>query len=155
MKKAILYTTLSIFTCTAIFSSCRKDDNSSPSPEANAVIQGAVFAELDLSNSNIERAPFGTKIHALIDPKDVMIDPDTQMVMDKIRITTTVDGSGNFTLNLRAKNSAVPVTIIADDFIFDQKLLTAGTSARKVYTMNAVSTTIIAGQTKVNDLIFN
>jgi hypothetical protein len=155
MKK-IKLSTFSLLVLSLFGLSCSKDsDSSTLAPEANAIIQGAAFAELDLSNSNIERAPSGTKIHALIDPKDVMIDPDTEMVLDKIRITTVVDGSGNFSLNLRAKNSAVPVTIIADDFVFDQKQFTPGTSFRKVYTASEISTTIFAGQTKVNDLIFD
>ena len=156
MKK-IKFTVLTIFSLALVNFSCSKEESNSstPDPSANAVIKGAVFAELDISNADIERAPFGTKIHALIDPRDVMIDPDTQMIMDKIRITTTVDGSGNYTLNIRAKNSEVPVTIIADEFIFDQKQFTPGTSIRKVYSTNQITTSVIAGQTKVNDLIFN
>ena len=153
MKKSSLLL-MPVLAVAILFSSCKKEEEPTTPTDTNATIKGAAFANMNNSSTSpgLERAPTGTRITALIDPMDIMIEPDTTMVTDKIRVFATVDAEGNYTLSVRARNANVPVTIIADDFVFDQ--VQDSSTIRKVYTANQFNVTVIAGTTTVSDIVY-
>lgn len=154
MKKISFYA-LPFLAAAVLVTSCKKDEETpGPSTPATATIKGAAFAQLNDTTAEFERAPQGTVITALIDPDDLMVEPDTNMVSDKVRVTTTVDANGNYTLTVRARNAEVPVQIIADDFEYEQ-IKAGNTKARKVYTAPDRTVNVVAGTTTITDITYN
>jgi hypothetical protein len=159
MNKITLLLVGVIFSAFALtFSSCKKkdDENSSTATNGKATIKGQVTAPLDLTNSSTEMAPAGTVILAKINSMDLVSNPNNSNYAD-IVYSTTVDGNGNYEIQVDANAKPVSVTIMPQDFIADQVAgtTTSPTTQRKVYTASQATTSVVKGGTQVVDIAYN
>jgi hypothetical protein len=154
MKKVSFYVML-VMAGAILATGCKKEDDVTPTPNDPAIIKGVAFAELDLTKPGLEMVPAGTVITALIDPRDLMVDPDSTLVTDNMKVTTTVGTGGAYELSLRALNSSTPVQVIADDFAYNQIQDSLGTTVRKVYQANSFTTNVVSGTTTIIDITYN
>ncbi len=143
--------------------SCTKlEDETTSVTFKNATIKGDALANLDLSNDTnqfggfeiqLEIVPSGTKIFARINSMD--LDPNPSNVVDYQDITyeTSAD-NGKYEVVVQAGQGNVPVTILADDFEYNQKI-NDSTWEWKVFSMQNQNLTVINNQVKYKNLEFN
>jgi hypothetical protein len=154
MKKILLATIIAI---TAL-SSCKKEgEETSSSPKTT--ITGTAFAELDASSNapGLERAPAGVRVTAMINPNDLMVNPDTSKQYDDYRYSTTLNVNGDFKLEIPARSKGTLVKLYFDDFIANQIYDVNGNSTRKAYKVpsNPMLIIVYGGTTTVKDVAYN
>lgn len=126
-----------IFTGLAI--SCEPISNPDPVPAVDstktATLSGNVFANLDQTNDttgiredDYEAAPNGQTIKVVLDADD--FNPSANP-SDKISFETTVEGSGNFSIEVPAKDGPIDAEIYMDSFMASQN--TASGSEEQAY----------------------
>ncbi len=154
MKKTVLSgLILASLILMTVLVGCKKEEaTNAPSSIGVATLTGNIKAELDLTNSDMENCPGGTKIIAIINSGDLVPDGGNEVVYENIIYETTVDGSGNYTFNnIAAGNKEVTVTLYPADFVYYQKQWDNNT-VRKVYKVNGnPEIDLIKGQTKILD----
>lgn len=152
MKKAPLFTTVVSIAALLFIAGCKKEESTGTSASATT-LKGQAKAEINLTTSGLENVPDGTKIIVLIDPNELLANPDTSKKSDSYRYTTTVSG-GNYSINIPARNNGSKIKIIADEFeatfVIDNN-----NSYRKIYSAAEATITIYAGSTEFYDITFN
>ncbi|OQX79308.1 MAG: hypothetical protein B6D61_03790 [Bacteroidetes bacterium 4484_249] len=143
--------------------SCTKcDDEAVALTIKNAIIKGDALANLDLSNDTnqnggfeiqLEKVPNGIKIFARINSMDLDPNPSNMIDYQDITYETSVD-NGKFEVTVQAGQGNVPVTILADDFEYNQKI-NDSTWEWKVFSLQNQNLTVINNQVKYNNLQFN
>ncbi len=136
-----------------IFISCGKDDEASAVKNGSAKITGIAKCNLDLTNTEREFVPAGTKIIATIDTKDLVNAPNANITYPDRIYTTTVGANGIYTLTIEANAKTVTVDITASDFEYDQKINDT-TFTRKIYSYAPSTVTVIDGISKIEDIDF-
>jgi len=121
----------------------------------NATVTGIARADLDLTQLGLEYVPEGTIIMAKINLGDLVLhdDNDSTLYGDKI-YKTTVGTNGRYTINVEANELSVDVSIMGEDFEFNQTV-NDSLIVRKIYTLATNHTSVIDGMTKVVDLTYN
>ncbi len=146
--------------------SCKKDEIA-PETERKvpkATIKGKVWADLDVGSNSpgMEEAPSGIKIIARIYVPDLAGGIEVERVPKTyVNFEATVNNSGEFSMVVDASTAGLEVTLISDDFSFNQKqgLHPADSSVlapiRRLYTTNTQLVSVIAGGTSVRDIFYN
>jgi len=121
----------------------------------NATVTGIARADLDLTQLGLEYVPEGTIIMAKINLGDLFLNGgnDSTVYGDKI-YRTTVGTNGRYTINVEANEFNVDVSIMGEDFEYNQ-IVNDTVIVRKIYTLATNHTTVIDGMTKVVDLTYN
>ena len=132
-----------------IFISCGDDEETPAVVNGSAKITGVAKCELDLSNTEREYVPAGTKIIATIDTEDLVNSPDANVTYPERTYTTTVGANGVYTLTIEANAKTVTVDITASDFEYDQIQADTITRVRKVYSYAPSTVTVIDGISKL------
>lgn len=151
MKKAPLITTIISVAALLLIVGCKKKEETSGTSSSATVLKGQVKAELNLTTSGNENVPDGTRLTFLIDPNDLMNNPDTSKKYDSYRYSTTVFG-GNYSINLPARNSGTLVKIVPDEFEYQMVLDNNGNTTRVVYSTPEKIVLIYAGTTEFQDI---
>ena len=149
-KKVLVVISLVAF----ILVSCTKETEPVEVTNGSAKITGVAKCQLDLSNSEAEYVPAGTKIMAIIDTDDLVLNNDGTTDYPEKVYSTTVGSDGVYTFSIEANAKNVNVTIKGSDFEYDQKF-DHTTFVRKVYTMGDSYSSVVNGVTKIVDLYFN
>jgi len=136
-----------------IFVSCSKETETVTVTNGSAKITGVAKCDLDLTNTEREFVPAGTKIIATIDTKDLVNNPDNTITYPERTFTTTVGANGVYTLTVDANSKTVSVDIQASDFEYDQKVNDT-TFTRKVYVYGTSTRTVVNGVTVIEDIDF-
>ena len=110
---------------------------------------------MDTAATVWETAPSGTKIAFKI----AMNELNDQAPNDEFLIyEATVDGSGNFTIDVPTNSDGVNVEIIPDDFIYDKKMFTyeypswiSDGTERTVYSIGSWNVTVTTNKNEVQD----
>ena len=144
--------------------SCTKLEDAKPTSSiAKAMIMGDVKANLDLTNdtnqygfpeSRYEQVPSGTLLQARMNTESLDPNPNTILAYRDILFSAKVGSDGTYTFEVYAGPSNTPVTIIADDFRYDQKI-NDSTWEEKIFYLNNVNISVIQNQTNIVDLFFN
>lgn len=140
---------------TVLFS-CKKE-NVEPTiiTNGNATVTGIARADLDLTQLGLEYVPEGTIIMAKINLGDLVLHNDNDSIMYGDRIyKTTVGSNGRYTINVEANTMNVDVSIIGEDFEYNQ-IVNDSLIVRKIYTLATSHTNVIDGITKLVDLSYN
>lgn len=129
-----------------------------------ATIQGTAYANLDETNDttafleeNYERAPEGTSIKVVIDTEDLVANPTPGVNYAKRTYTTTVDASGNFSLEVEAADDDIVAELFASSFTAPQFQSPDSVNVNRTYTPQSFpyNVTIVAGVAAQNDVIYN
>lgn len=153
MKKTVLSGfILASLLLIAVLSGCKKEEaTNAPTNVGTATLTGNVKAELNLTNTDLENAPAGTKIIAVISSEDLVTNPTPNVEYENISYETTIDGSGNYTFSsIAAANKEVTVDIYPADFIYYQ-VQPDNTTRRVVYSVDKITTVVIKNRTTVQD----
>ncbi|MBL7111544.1 MAG: hypothetical protein ISS19_06355 [Bacteroidales bacterium] len=162
MKKTIL---LSVFSAALLLMSisCSKDEV----PELTernvpqAIIQGKVWADLNVTLPGYENAPTGTQIMAQVWTGDLMPIEDEAFVHTYQSYEANVDGSGNYSVSVDATTEGLNVRFIMDDFEYNQVQGTNPADSsqippkRKIYSAFDLSVGVVAGKTTIKDIYYD
>lgn len=162
-KLAILFV-LAGFVGILISTSCTKcDEETTSATFSKALINGDALANLDLTNDtnefggfeiHLEKVPAGTKIFANINSMDLDPNPSGYINYQELTFQTTVSSAGKYEIEVYAGQKNVDVTILADDFEYNQKI-NDSTSEWKVFSLSDQNVSIINNQVKYVNLQFN
>ena len=153
---------LSFFLVAIIFVgfSCNKDEIAPETTRTvpKATIKGKVWADLDVSSNGpgLEAAPSGLKIIAQIWAPDLAEGiegvPETY-----INYETTTNGSGEYTIEVDATTAGLTVTLVSDDFTYDQVQGTDPQTPpqRTIYWADYYQIFAISGGTLIQDIVYN
>lgn len=150
MKKATLFIIIFSISSLILINGCKKEPAAS-TPSSVTTIKGQVKAEQNLTIAGRENAPDGTKIIFLIDPNDLLNKPDTSKKYDSYRYTATVV-SGQYSINIPARNNGSKVKIVADDFEAQYTFDNVSPSVRQIYSVSDATITVYAGTTTFHDI---
>lgn len=148
---------LAIFLISIVLFSCKKEETEEPIEIVNgkATIKGQVRADLDLTQVGLEFAPEGTVILAKICLDDLIVSNPNDSISSGNKVyKTTIDASGRYTLNVDANAMNVDVSVLGEDFEFNQKV-NDSLIIRQIYTVATNHCTVIDGMTKIIDLSYN
>jgi len=121
----------------------------------NATVTGVARADLDLTQLGLEYVPEGTIIMAKINLGDLVLHDDNDSTVYGYRIyKTSVGTNGRYTINVEANELSVDVSIIGEDFEYNQ-IVNDSLIVRKIYTLATNHTSVIDGMNKVVDLTYN
>jgi len=136
-----------------LLTSCKKDDEPTPSTPTKATVTGYVYADLDLTEAGFEYAPSGTKIMAWVDTEELFVNPNPALTYPKKFYEATVGADGKYSLSIEVGNNPVTVNIEPGDFWFNQQVTIDDVEVKK-YSMVPVSIDVLNNQTKILDLVF-
>ncbi|MFZ6010653.1 MAG: hypothetical protein ACOYXT_09920 [Bacteroidota bacterium] len=140
-----------------IFTACDNENSVNPPSElGKATITGTVYAELDETDIGgvLEKVPAGTKIVAVINTKDLVINPTNGNYAKKY-YETTVDANGKYSIQVDAGNKELVVAVIPADFTFDVKTGASTTEKTNFYGSNADdNVTVYKNGTFILDLYY-
>ncbi len=146
--------------------SCKKDEIA-PLTERNipqAIIKGKIFADLDVRGDSpgYENGPSGVKIIARIYAPDLAGGVEEERIPETyVLYETTTSGTGDYSLEVDANTEGLLVTLIADDFTYNQIQGIHPIDSvqiapiRRVYSALDQSVSVIAGGTSVRDFYYN
>ncbi len=115
MKKLVFYSVATVMLAFA-FTSCKKYEVSAPldlSSLPTATIKGDMYAQLDKTNSSLEKAPSGLTVTISIPLSDY--NPNNTSGGNHI-VTTTTDANGKFSIEVPVVSSGVNATISFESF---------------------------------------
>ena len=137
------------------FTSCDKTEEVDPGTTPTATITGTVYADLDLSDANMEEAPQGTEIYFRINAQDLVLTPQAGYTYQTLQYKATVDADGKYSIKLPSANhAAVAVNILGNQFETQQTQ--ADDSYKDVVFFHAgVVQGTLADQTYYVDLAYN
>lgn len=165
MKKTIL----SLMTFGVVFATivgCKKDETAPESTTGTATVQGYIKANLNMRNDSLpngtpqimrEGIPTSVTLTFVVDSRDLEKNPDPTYTYDMIKKTTTVDGSGHYSIALPtpAGSNTISGDLYISDFqykpIISSSTGTDSTAARMVYTAPVQNFTIYNGGTTIVD----
>ncbi|MEX0719357.1 MAG: hypothetical protein WD059_01735 [Balneolaceae bacterium] len=126
--------------------------------EKMATIQGTAYANLDETNDTtgviLERAPANTNVKVVLDAADfVNIAPGVDY--QNLSYTTTVDGSGNFEIEIPALDEPINAEIYLDSFIANQ-FKADSTNESRLFTPAAfpINASIVADFTSYHNVTY-
>jgi hypothetical protein len=107
-----------------LMTSCKKEEEAKPaSSMKKATITGHVYADLDMTEPGDEMAPAGTKIFAIINTAQFLLDPDPNVIYPFKYYEATVGTDGKYTLTFDVGNMPIQqITILGSDFWYDRKI---------------------------------
>ena len=154
MKKVfILLFVLFGFTAVTVVS-CKKAEVASPvvvKTDQTATIKGKMQADLNLFTSGMENAPSGTKVIFQIEK----IDLNSQAPSGEYLLyETTLNGSGEYTIDLPTNANGVSVAIMPNDFVYNQ-VQWDETTERTVFSAGQQNVTIVYGETEILDFNYS
>jgi hypothetical protein len=169
MKKSIL--SLMAFSVVAMtIVGCKKDkDEAVASTTGTATVEGYIKANLNMRNDTLpngavmimnEGIPTSVTLTFVVNSKDLEKNPDPMYVYDMVKTTTTVDGSGHYSVSLPTPMSANTIlgTMNISDFdykpIITSSTNTDSTAARVTYTAAAQGFSIYNGGTTIVDYTY-
>lgn len=147
----------------AVAISCETVTNPEPIPAIDttktAIITGAAYANLDETNDttatiekDYERAPANTTVKVVLSARDFSASADPNQ---KFTYSTTVDGSGNFTIEVPATDDAISAEIYMNSFKASQTKADS-TQQEEVFTAtNPNFITVTADLTTFADIIYS
>ncbi|MDR1585448.1 MAG: hypothetical protein LBS07_04645 [Prevotellaceae bacterium] len=158
MKKVFLFTVA----LALAFSACQKYDVSEPvsaDKMAKATVSGVVYANTDLTNTDKEFAPAGTKLKFTASYSDLGITTNT----GTFAAETTVQANGTYSISLPAKASDITYTISCEDFVADEvnryktvkKIFTATSDQSVKQGFNYVKNIDYAAGTEILSTVYN
>lgn len=166
MKKTIL--SLMAFSIVAMtIVGCKKDkDETVPSTTGSATVEGYVKANLNMRNDTLpngtpmvmkEGIPTSVVLTFVIDSRDLEKNPDPMYTYNMIKKTTSVDGSGHYSISLPTPMSSNTINGEMNISDFDYKPIitssanTDSAAARQVYTAPAQGFSIYNGGKTIVD----
>jgi hypothetical protein len=154
MKKSLSILVI-LFAGIFAFTSCDKVEEVEPGTNPNATISGYVYANLDATDGDLEKAPQGTKVFFRINAQDLVLNPQPGYVYQTLQYETTINVDGMYSITLpTATHQAVPVTIQADQFEADQQV-GAEDFEDVVFHANPVVQATQANQKYYTDIVYN
>jgi len=100
-----------------------------------------------------------TKIIAQIWTGDLVPEPDPNFSYGYKTFTGTVDGSGNFRIEVDASYAGLNVTVYCDDFTFEQRQAKVGdvtpAPIRRVYKAGPYNLFVLANKETVQDIYYS
>lgn len=180
MKKVFLLFGVAAFMASTVFVGCKKEETSSPvvpDMSKTATIKGKVEANLTIVNDTnkgfylngffsdkYEFAPQGTKVFFKIQANQ--FSGSTVGASEFLMYSTVVEGNGEYSINVPVTNQGVTITVIPDDFIYNQEQAKKATingaitsvsdgTKRKVYNANTQNISLTNGKTEVVDFQYN
>jgi hypothetical protein len=153
MKKSVKI--LSFFAAILLIAlSCKDEMTNEPFTNGSATIQGIAFAELDLSNAELEYVPQGVHIYAEINSQDLVQFPSGGVNYGTIVYDTTIGADGSFTFQIDANLKNVTVNFYSDDFRADQVQFDASVES-KVFNLPMIYSVVVRdGVTKIVEVVF-
>ncbi len=152
MKKVFFISAMilaSVFTLV----SCGKEEEKKPGTPPRATIKGIVYADLDLTNTDLEFAPEGTKLFFRVEAKDLMLSPDANVDYETLVYTATVGNKGEYSISLPSANhQAVTVKISGNEFRVEQEL--EGEDEMTRFYLAPVTQNTMGGQEYILDLTY-
>lgn len=151
MKKIVSFSLAAILFLGIALTSCEKYEASTPyeiNDSITATITGYVKAPLDLSNTDEEFAPSGTKIYLQVSLREY--NPNAPLGEFKT-YSTTVGSDGKYTFNLPSNENGINFTLIPEDFRANQTQWDDSTE-EVVFTANQHSGDVISNQTYIFDI---
>lgn len=151
MKKFVFYSLVAILFSGIALTSCEKYEVSTPyeiNDSITATITGYVKAPLDLSNTDEEYAPAGTKIYLQVSLQE--FNPNAPAGEFKT-YSTTVGSDGMYSFSLPSNDNGVDFTIIPEDFRYNQ-IQWDTTSVDVIFSANSHEGTVISNQTYIYDI---
>lgn len=151
MKKRNLFSILTVIGLGLVVtvSSCSKkeigEDNAKRA-NSKATVKGRAFAELDLTNVDLEVAPVGTKLYARLNSEDLVTNPVNGAYYEDIIYQTTVREDGNFEFVVDANEKFVNVDIYPEQFLYDQQQ--AGQDVKTLFHSDYIGESVFRGQVK-------
>ena len=151
--------TLAVVIAAAAFS-CEKIENPEPiqaiDSTKTSIIKGKVYAELDLTEAGLEFAPEGTLVKVSIASQN-FITSIGGVKYQPLTYTTTVNSSGEYSIEVPALDQDITVSIYLSDFTATQ---IQGPNPEDKEDITFVPTSfpyngkIVAGITKIYDLYY-
>ena len=171
MKKVILSAAVFSLITSAVFTSCKKEEEETQE-QTYASISGLAQANLDETNDTTETgaaeiqyetANEGTKVIAKVNPMDYTNNPDASVNYETVTYETSIGSDGKFAFDtIRAYSNSMMVTITFSDFAADKKeWVTPGVpddgteTNREVYTTGDQVVSVVAYKTKIVDVTYN
>ena len=153
MKNIVLILSV-LFVALLSFVSCEKDEDTESAGAPKATVKGIVYADLDLTNSNYEFAPKGTKVFFRIDASQLGCASVDGYDYPTNQYVATVGDGGQYSVSLPSscKNEVV-VSIQADQFMAEQTI-SADTYSSKVFVASETGVSTRAGQTFYLNIIY-
>jgi len=151
MKRIIFYSLAAILAFSIAFTSCEKYEVSTPyeiNDSITATITGYVKAPLDLSDTDEEFAPSGTKIYLKVSLQE--FNPNAPQGEFKT-YSTTVGSDGTYSFSLPSNDNGIDFTIIPEDFRTNQ-IQWDDSSEEVIFSANEHSSTVISNQTYIYDI---
>ena len=157
---------LSFFLVAIIFVgfSCSKDEIAPETTRTvpKATIKGKVWADLDASSNGpgLEAGPSGLKIIAQIWAPD-LAEGTVRVPETYINYETTTNGSGEYTIEVDATTAGLTVTLVSDDFTYNQVQGIDPVSGlqippqRTIYWTDFYQIFAISGGTLIQDIVYN
>jgi len=153
--KSIFKIALAVSVLTMTLIGCSNENSVNPRPElSTATITGFVYAELDETNAEDETVPAGTKVVAIIDSRELVLDPSNNVEYGLKYYETTVGQDGSYTLEVEVGNWPIEVYIIPADFRFEVE--TGGDPEERIFEGSDADTDIevYKGGTFIVDLYY-
>lgn len=165
MKTHLLQLTIAV-ALISVLAACENISNPEPieviNTEKTATIQGVVYANLDVTNDttgtmqqDFERAPANTTIKVVLDSRDFVRNPHPAVNYQSLTYETTVDASGNYSIEVPALDRGVNAEIYINNFIANQ--VQADTSNRsRTFRPSSFpyNVTVVAGMSTFEDIIY-
>ena len=157
MKNAIFILGL-LITMFLITSSCKDDLTNEAFQNGTATIQGIAYANLDLSNDltgvEWEYVPSGTHIYAIIDSKDLVQNPSSNVSYGDIIYEAVVGENGSFTFTIEANIDSVPVEFESDEFTHNEIQVDQSTETEIYYLPDGYSESVRGGVIRYTEIYF-
>jgi len=125
-----------------------------------AKITGRAFADLDLTNAELETIPANTRISARINVENIeqYINHSAsggilKFSYDNVNVDTLTNVSGDYEIAIPASLNGLQVIINADDFVYNQQITPTQTQ-RKIFSLQADTINVYSGSLKIKDLLF-
>lgn len=144
MKKNTLSIFVLFLAVLVVLGSCKKEDPTSLvlDDTKTATISGTVYAQLDLSNGDIENAPSGTKLFFKVQNNQYIAGGQGTTIYE-----VTVGAGGSYSLTLPVTDEGIDVVVEAEDFEYNVVQFDGTTTEETIFTGGVMTT--------VNDVITN
>lgn len=156
MKKKFFYAASIAVLGTAIFlQSCKKEEEMKSNPKSYASIAGYAYAELDLTNAEMETAPEGTPVVVTVNTSQYSNTNDAGVQYDNVSYAANIDANGRFQIDsVECYGNDVMVTVKFSDFTA-LTVLSDTEDERNVYSAGDRNVTLVSGLKKELDVTYN
>lgn len=120
-----------------IISGCDNENTVNPTVTlGSATVTGTVYAELDETNADSEKAPSGTKVYVIVSTRDFVLNPTGSAYADRY-YEGTVDANGKYSIVIETGSKQMEVEVIPADFSASVKTGAATLEVKSFYGANA------------------